>query len=504
VRVRSSVALVSAAVVVAALLAAPAASAAPVSPTADPGFWQTDGRVDTVAYSPDGTVVYLGGIFDHLCPPTVTPCTATTSGALPISYLAALNVSTGAPITTFTPTPDGEVLSMLPSPDGSTLYVGGVFNHIGTVVRHKLAGISTSTGTAISTWNPNVSALVNALALSPDGSTLYLGGDFKKVSTVARTELAAVTAYSTSAPKSTLLPWNPAPSGTTTIDKGNLIPSTINSLVVRSDGQVYAGGVFTQIGGAAENNVAALGPATGGGLGTAVHGFGISPAVIYVVLNLDLTPGGTELFASGRGPGGFIRAYNSSSGAQLWAVKVDGDVQAAVATDTVVYFGGHFQNITIPGTSLQTRRYHMAAVDTATGATDPWNPTANSDFGVYGMAWTPGHVMAGGDFTQIDYQPQEGDAQFSGGSTTPPTPVSDLTASSTTKAAVNLSWSQSTDADSPTVTYRIYRGAPGGQLALLTEVTGPTPAGSSGTSTTMRSRSPTRSSSAPWATSPGR
>ena len=33
-------------------------------------------------------------------------------------------------------------------------------------------------------------------------------------------------------------------------------------------------------------------------------------------------------------------------------------------------------------------RHHAAALDTSTGATDPWNPTENSAFGVYAMAWS--------------------------------------------------------------------------------------------------------------------
>lgn len=473
--VRRRLAAVAVGAVVGSLLAAGPAEAAPVTVAADTGTWQTDGRVDAVAYSPDGLTLYLAGTFHHLCPPKATSCGATTTGNVAIDNLAALNVASGAPVTAFRPQPDGEVLSLVPAADGATLYAGGVFNHIGTLARHKVAALSPATGAAVSTWRPNVGAQVKALALSPDGSVLYLGGDFKAVDSVPRIELAAVTTYSPTATAATVLPWDPEPSGTDTTDKGSLIPSTVNSLVVRSsDGQVYAGGVFTLIGGLVRSNVAALGPGTGGGVGAAVPTFDMTPSLHFVTLTVQTTRDGSTVFANGRGPGGFLRAYDSTTGRQLWARKMDGDVQAAVATDTVVYAGGHFDYVAITGTTLLDVRHHLAAFDAATGATDPWNPSANSAFGTYGMAWSPGHVVAAGDFTRINNLPHEGVAQFSGGDSVPPTPVSSLTAGSTSKGRVDLAWSQSTDSDSPSVTYRVYRRPTGGSFALVGSVPGPT------------------------------
>jgi hypothetical protein len=472
--VRSIAAVACGALAIALLTAVPA-GAAPVAVGADAGTWQVDGRVDAVAYNGDASVAYLAGTFHHMCPPTDTNCTATTADAVAIDNLAAIDVATGAPITAWRPQPDGEV-SAIAVAGNNTLYLGGYFNHVSGKAHHRLAALTLSTGQAVATWKPNVSAQVKAIALSPAQDVVYLGGVFKTVNATPRALLAAVSAYTQTTPAAQLLPWDPEPSGTDTIDKGSTVPAIVNSLVVRNgDGEVFAGGVFTTIGGLARSNVAGLQPATGSGTGAADASFSMTPSLHYVTLNVMLTRDGTTLFADGRGPGGFLRAFDSGSGTQLWARRMDGDVQAAVATDTEVYVGGHFDNVVIPGTTLTDLRHHLAAFDAATGATDPtWDPTANSVFGVYGMAWSPGHVLAGGDFTTINRVPHGGVAQFSGGDVSPPTPIVDAAASSTFKGRVDLTWTPATDPDSPTVTYRVYRRPVGGSFLLVGGVAGPT------------------------------
>ena len=356
-----------------------------------------------------------------------------------------------------------------------TLYIGGVFKHVGTQTHLRLAAVASASGQPIASWKPSVSAQVKAIALSPAQDIVYFGGSFKTVDTVSRPRLAAVSAYSSTATTSTLLSWNPAPTGTDTYDKGSLISAIVNSLVVRpTDGHVFVGGVFTSIGGIQRSDVALVTPATSGGVGAGNPTFDMSPALHYVTLSVLLTRDGSTLFAAGRGPGGFLRAYDSTTGTQLWARRFDGDVQAAVATDTIVYVGGHFDNVVISGTTLSDQRHHLAAFDAATGVTDSWNPAANSSFGVYAMAWSPGHVLAGGDFTKVNSIPHSGIAQFSGGDTVPPTAVTNATATSTSKGRVDLGWSPAQDSDSPTVTYRVYRRPVGGSFRLLGSFSGPT------------------------------
>ncbi len=441
------------------------ASASPVSKTAD-STWQTDGRVNAVAYSPDGTTLYLGGVFSHLCPALQKGCDGTGPSDLTVHGLAAVDAATGQPRTGFHPEPDGEVSALVVSPDGGTLYAGGAFSHMNGTgaageVHRKLAAVSTSTGLAASAWSPVINSSVQALALSPDASTLYFGGAFTTVNGAQRLKLAAAGAYSSASPAFTLLGWAPDASGSRTVDKRSTVPPTVNSLAVRPEGDVYAGGVFTTIAGAARNNVAALSPATGGGAAVA-RPFALRPELNYIVLTVSLTRDGSTLFVNGRGPGGFVWAVDSVTGSQRWTRHFDGDVQAAVATDTVVYVGGHFDFLNISGSSLRDERHHLAALDAFTGQTDPFNPKANSVFGVYGMAFTPGHLAAAGDFTLVNGIAHEGLAQFSGGDTVPPAAVTDLAATSTAKGRVDLSWSPVADSDSPDLAYYVYRRPAGG------------------------------------------
>ena len=448
------------------------AVAAPVPVTPDAGVWQTDGRVDSLVYSADGSTLYLAGLFHHLCPPAQAVCNGTGAKDIAVDYLAAIKASTGAPILGWKPSPNGEVDTLALAANG-ILYAGGVFDTVSGQNHRKVAAITTATGVAIAGWRPVFSASVKAIALSPDQSVLYAGGTFVTVDNLPRALLAAVSTYSTARPTESLLPWAPNPNGTDTIDKGSLIPATINTLAVRpGDGLVYAAGVFTSIGGLARTNVAALSPADATALGVAFDGFSLNPPLAYVALNVTLTRDGSTIFLNGRGPGGFVLAADSSSGHRFWSRHLDGDVQAAVATDTVLFVGGHFDFVSLAGTSVLDERHHLAAFDTATGKTDPWNPRANSNFGVNALAWSPGHISAGGDFTQVQFAPHSSLVQFSGGDAIPPAPVQSLTATSKTKGRVDLTWLPSADGDSSSLTYRVYRRPAGGTYALITTVDG--------------------------------
>src|SRR5690349_4458044 len=92
--------------------ASQAVASLPVIP--DP-TWGTNGKVDVVLRV--GSTIYLGGTFTEL---DDTQSTATA----PASNLAGIDATTGQP-TGFAPTLDGEVFALAASPDGSRLYVGG-------------------------------------------------------------------------------------------------------------------------------------------------------------------------------------------------------------------------------------------------------------------------------------------------------------------------------------------------------------------------------------------
>jgi hypothetical protein len=74
---------------------------------------------------------------------------------------------------------------------GGSLYVVGDFGKIGTTTRKFAAALDPASG-ALQSFNPVLSAKAYAVELSPDGSRVYLGGVFTTVGGQARNHLAAV------------------------------------------------------------------------------------------------------------------------------------------------------------------------------------------------------------------------------------------------------------------------------------------------------------------------
>ena len=203
--------------------------------------WQTNNTVWAIA--PVNGNVFVGGQFTSVRPPGDPAGT----GEVAQAYLAEFNASTGALVTSFAPTLDGEVTALAVSPNGSTLYVGGSFTHVNGSFRNHLAAFSTSTGALNTTWVPNASAPVLTVAPSPDGSDVYVGGDLTKLDSTARTYAGEVTSTT-----GALLPWAPNLNGVVT-----------SIAVAPDDSRVMVGGYYSQFNGAAQQGIIDTDPTTG-------------------------------------------------------------------------------------------------------------------------------------------------------------------------------------------------------------------------------------------------
>ncbi len=105
--------------------------------------------------------------------------------------LASYNLTTGLVDTGFRPNfGTGGVDAIEASPDGTKLYVSGNFSSINGVTKRGLALINQTTGAAISTFTANTDARVTEIAAS--NTTVYIGGIFTRVNNVVRRSLAAV------------------------------------------------------------------------------------------------------------------------------------------------------------------------------------------------------------------------------------------------------------------------------------------------------------------------
>ena len=106
------------------------------------------------------------------------------------------------------PGADGVVHSLAASPDGTTIYAGGQFKHVATLTRTRIAAIDATTGAVLS-WSPTVSSLVRTIVtLWQHASTSVVSSPQSRVrvgSNTARLRLAAFDATNGS-----LTTWNPS------------------------------------------------------------------------------------------------------------------------------------------------------------------------------------------------------------------------------------------------------------------------------------------------------
>lgn len=334
--------------------------------TAVPSNWApTLGGNSTVAFLDDGTGgVLIAGTFRGV-----------TDGVARAN-LAAIDLVTGQ-ATAWNPGADGTVHALAAL--GSTVYAGGAFATAGGLARSALAAFDATTGVATA-WNPGANANVKSLAAS--GTTVYVGGAFTAAGGATRNMLAAIHATTGIATA-----WNPAPSGGMTVNAISLLGST-----------VYVGGDFTTVGVTSRYALAAIDSASGAPTSWVS---GVSGPVNSLVATATLVHAG--------GTFGY-RPFNTVTGAVtspgFVAPLVNGTVNAIAVSGRAVALGGTFTSITGYGAVTG-----LAMVDTATWGPHAWNPSPNVGPAV--LVFSPGRLLAGGNFTSMNRITRVGFASIS-------------------------------------------------------------------------------------------
>lgn len=354
----------------------------------DPAFVpDANGGVHALAVA--GATLYAGGLF-------------TSIGGQGRNRIAGLNLADGT-ATAFDPDADASVVALAISGSGSTVYAGGSFRTIGGLPRRGLAALDTVDGSAVPTFDPTCDGTVQALAIS--GGSLYVGGFFKVIGGAARSNIAAL--HAGGPLDGTAVPtFNPnANSGATNIGAGG-----VSALAVaRSGSTVYAGGLFTNIGGQNRRYFAALDAADG----TATA---FDPNPNSNVLGIALSDDDATVYAAG----GFISvdglpsiggqarnrlaAINAADGtATAFDPNLNGAGTTVAVSGSAIYVGGGFSSI---GGVV---RRGIAAIDAADGTATSFDPGARwGTFNgtVYALAVSGTTVYAGGFFTSIGGQPR--------------------------------------------------------------------------------------------------
>jgi len=138
-----------------------------------------NGTVRSLASS--GGYLYVGGGYTRI-------------GGLAQPRLARVSLATGAADTGFRPQLDSQVRSI--QVGNGAVYAGGQFTTSGGTSQAYLAKFNATTGAKIGAFTGTTNGPVDALALSPDGSRLAVGGHFNRLNGTTRTGLGVVDATS--------------------------------------------------------------------------------------------------------------------------------------------------------------------------------------------------------------------------------------------------------------------------------------------------------------------
>lgn len=314
---------------------------------------------------------------------------ARAAPAPPICAGVLLSAATGAPVTGADTIYGLSVVAVVADGKGGW-YIGGDFWRVGSQARSDLAHLDRD-GRVDAAWHPGADGRVESLARS--GQTLYLAGSFRHVAGVSRAGIAAVDTVT-----GRVTTWRPA------VGKVDQIVATTTAVYLAS-GQT----------------VTPVDPTTGTPAGPALAGgapFAVTPIRTYLFTGGpyygglqavesssgepdEWNPGARGYFSSvttaygrvlatGRFQTGGRRqiglaAWASGSGRLLWIAHADGYVNSAALDGTRVYLGGLFQILD------GQKRPRLGAVDLRTGRALAWNPRWNA-----ALEWTPIAVAAAG------------------------------------------------------------------------------------------------------------
>ncbi|AEE47155.1 PKD domain-containing protein [Cellulomonas fimi] len=285
-------------------------------------------QIDGVAWQQGvaGSKVFVGGDFANARPAG----SAAGTNLVPRANLLAYDLTTGVLDASWAPDPNAQVRAVAVSPDGSRVYVGGSFTTIAGQPRYRIAAFDAATGALVSSFAPGVDSQVRAIAATD--TAVYVGGTFTNANGEPRSKVAAF-----SAADGSLLPWAPS------ADNGS-----VSAMVVSPDRtQVIVGGSFTTFNGSGNPGygLARVDATTGATLPLAINGLirnGSTQASITSV-----TSDATSFYVTGYvfGSTGNLEGTargDWATGALVWVEDCHGDTYAAwPGPGDAVYVAGH-------------------------------------------------------------------------------------------------------------------------------------------------------------------
>ncbi|WP_256793606.1 PKD domain-containing protein [Terrabacter sp. Ter38] len=275
-----------------------------------------------------GNTVYVTGNFTTARPPGVGIGGA---GQVNVGHLLAYDITTGNRIASFNHILNAQGRGIAASPDGSRVYVVGDFTTVDGAARGHVAAFDTVSGALVTNLAPNVNGAVRAVTAT--NTAVYFGGSFSNVNGTARGSLASVNTSDGS-----LRSWAPG------------VDATVWSMVLTPDlSKVVIGGQFVNLNATVVNGHGAVSASTGGILPWLANQY-VHDATNGAVGSL--TTDGTYIYGTGWafGAGSSFEgtyAANPADGSIHWIYDCLGDTYSAAAAGDAIYSVGHSHDCTM-------------------------------------------------------------------------------------------------------------------------------------------------------------
>lgn len=408
--------------------------------------WQTNGIAWTMAES--NGVVYAGGTFTQIRPPGTAAGSTQSRNAV---NFAAFDAYTGNPTSCALSVTGGSgttVRALAVTPDGSRLYVGGQFGAINGVYTTRIAAIRLPECTVDTTFRPPaVSAAVRTIAATD--SAVYFGGDFQSVGSEARTRYAATDR------NGALLPWAPAVDASA---RALNVPAGRNVAVL--------GGDFANVNGQASQSIAVVDAATGANVRTYGSNF-----IYRTSFTKSIVDDGQSFYIGNEGTGGGVfdgRArFSLDTFDQVWRDTCLGATQAVDVYKGILYAASHEHDCSTMNQMADGVRQHLTAQSVDNPAPQlGWSPDTNDGIGekigpralVHTTKGAGDMLWVAGEFTTTNGKAQQGLTRFGPGpGTAAPSAPSNVSAASLSTGENQIRWRASRDNDDSELSYSVYR-----------------------------------------------
>lgn len=342
----------------------------------------------TFTLLPDGKII-VGGYFTSFRPQN-------GNSSFPRNYIARLHAD-GILDVDFQSGATGRYYTSVITQNGDML-VGGSFSNIGGVTVHNLARIKAS-GAVDASFAPKIDGTVQSIALQPDGKIL-IGGGFNSVNGTTRNYIARLEA-----------------SGVLDASFNPNTNSTVTKIAVQSDSKILLGGTFTtfQPNGSDTTTVRTY-LARLNSDGTIDTAFDPSPSSsindMMLLSDGKILLGGNFTSFTPTGSGTSVRYYLARLNTDgkvddSFDIRCDSSVNTmALQSDGKLLIGGSFTSIFAKNASAYVQRNRIARLN-ADGTLDTFNPNANASVSSIQVV-DGGKIAIAGSFTTLD--PNDTDA----------------------------------------------------------------------------------------------